>query len=75
MDIKAQIRFEYGTEKQAKIALKSLNPDNMGLINSYIYENKLFYDINGDSLNTFLATVDDLLFCEMMVEKVLEIEK
>lgn len=75
MHIKAQIRFEYETKKQTNIALKSLNPDNIGLIKSYIRENKLVYNINSDSLNSFLATVDDLLFCETMVEKVLELEK
>jgi len=75
MQIKAHITFEYGSGKQARIALKSLNPDNMGLINSNVVKNKLIYDIKGDSIKTFLATVDDLLFCEMMVEKVLEIEK
>jgi Transcription factor Pcc1 len=75
MQIKARIKFEYQTEKQAKIALKSLHPDNTRSIKSHIMGNKLIYDINGDSLNTFLATVDDLLFCEMIVEKVLEFEK
>ena len=75
MQIKAQIKFEYETEKQAKIASKSLNPDNIGFLNSHVVENKLIYDISGDSLNTFLATVDDLLFCEIMVEKVLELHK
>ncbi|MGV8143631.1 MAG: KEOPS complex subunit Pcc1 [Methanothermobacter sp.] len=75
MQIKAQIHFEYETKKQATVALKSLKPDNIGYIKSYIRENKMVYNINSDSLNSFLATVDDLLFCEMMVEKVLELEK
>ncbi|HOI71865.1 MAG TPA: KEOPS complex subunit Pcc1 [Methanobacterium sp.] len=75
MQIKARITFEYQSGKQAKIALKSLNPDNIGLIHSKIKETRLIYDINADSLNSFLATVDDLLFCEIMVEKVLELEK
>lgn len=75
MQIKARITFGYQTEKQAKIALKSLNPDNIGLIYSNTEENRLIYDINSDSLNSFMATVDDLLFCEIMVEKVLELEK
>jgi hypothetical protein len=75
MQIKARITFHYETEKQAKVALKSLNPDNIGRINSNAKENRLIYDLNSDSLNSFLATVDDLLFCEIMVEKVLELEK
>ncbi len=75
MQIKAQIKFEYETGNQAKIALKSLNPDNIGFINSHVVENKLIYDVSSNSLKTFLATVDDLLFCEIMMEKVLKIEK
>ena len=38
MQIKARITFEYQSGKQAKIALKSLNPDNIGLIHSKIKE-------------------------------------
>ncbi len=75
MQIKAQISFQYETEKQAEVARQSLNPDNMGPINSCVLGDKLVYDLGGDSLNSFLATVDDLLFCEIMVEKVLELEK
>lgn len=75
MQIKAVLKFEYETEPQAKIALKSLSPDNVGFVNSNAVENILICDMSGDSLNTFLATVDDLLFCEIMVEKVLEFEK
>lgn len=75
MQIKARLKFEYETGKQAKIALKSLNPDNVGFVNCNVVENKLICDLSGDSLNTFLSTVDDLLFCELMVEKVLEFEK
>lgn len=75
MQIKAKISFKYEAPKEAQIALKSLDPDNMGCIDSHVSGNKLVFDLNGDSLNTFLATVDDLLFCEMMVEKVLELEK
>lgn len=75
MQIKASINFEYQTPKQAKIALKSLQPDNKGFIDSYNIDNKLICNLKGDSLKTILATTDDLIFCEMMVEKVLELVK
>jgi hypothetical protein len=74
MQIKAQISFEYQTTKQAKIALNSLKPDNMDFLDSYNHENILICNLNGGSLKTILATADDILFCEMMVEKVLELE-
>lgn len=74
MQIKAQISFEYQTAKQAKNALNSLKPDNMDFLDSHSHENILICNLNGNSLKTILATADDLLFCEMMVEKVLELE-
>jgi len=72
MQIKAWISFEYTEAKQSNIALKSLEPDNMNFINSYTDGNTLICNLNGDSLRTVLSTADDLLFCEMMVEKILE---
>lgn len=73
MQIKAKICFEYQQAEEAVIASESLRVDNLEFINSYVYENKLICNSNSDSLKTFLATTDDLLFCEMMVEKVLEL--
>ncbi|MCE5213648.1 MAG: hypothetical protein LLF83_02885 [Methanobacterium sp.] len=74
MQIKAKISFEYQTAEQAVNASKSLKPDNMEFINSCILNNRLLCNIKGQSLKTILATVDDLLFCEMMVERMLELE-
>jgi hypothetical protein len=73
MQIEAKISFEYQKAEQAINASKSLKPDNMEFINSCIINNRLICNINGESLKTILATVDDLLFCEMMVEKILEL--
>ena len=68
--IKARITFKYQTENQAKIALNSLKPDNMDFIYSYIHYKCLICNLKGDNIRTILATADDLLFCEMMVEKI-----
>lgn len=73
MQIVAKISFEYQTAEHAINASKSLKPDNMEFINSCIFNKRLICNINGESLKTILATVDDLLFCEMMVEKILEL--
>ena len=74
MQIEAKISFEYQIAEQAINASKSLKPDNMEFINSCIFNNRLICNINSESLKTILATVDDLLFCEMMVEKILELD-
>ncbi len=75
MQIKARICFKYQRAEEAEIASKSLKVDNLDFINSHVIDNKLICNLNSDSLKTFLATADDLLFCEMMVEKVLELDK
>ncbi|MDI6644970.1 MAG: KEOPS complex subunit Pcc1 [Methanobacteriaceae archaeon] len=72
MNIKTKIKFVYNKEFQAKTVHKSLKPDNMGFIHSYVENNNLIYELEGKSLRTILATVDDLIFCEMMSEKVLD---
>lgn len=71
MKIKTKIKFVYNKECQAKNVYKSLNPDNMDFIHSHVEHYNLIYELEGNSLRTILATVDDLIFCEMMSEKVL----
>jgi len=75
MKVKAQISFQYQTEKQAKIAYESLKPDNIGFLDSYQYNDCLICVLNGKSVRTILSTADDLLFSEMMVEKILELQE
>ncbi|MGL6299024.1 MAG: KEOPS complex subunit Pcc1, partial [Methanobacteriaceae archaeon] len=54
---------------------ESLNIDNKGFVESEIDDlkkNTINFNINSDSLSTFLATVDDLILCEILIEDVLE---
>jgi hypothetical protein len=75
MNIKAKISFKYSKEEEAKLSLKSLKPDNLGFINSYQVNNCYICNLNSDSLRTILATIDDLLFGEMIVEKVMALKE
>ncbi len=70
MKIKLTLKFKYHSVDGAKVALKSLRPDNIGYIDSYTDDEYLICIIEGDSVGTILSTADDLIFCEMMVEKV-----
>ena len=74
MKIKAKIIFQYQKEEEARISLKSLQPDNLGFIESYVNENCVVCNLSSDSLRTILATADDLLFGEMIVEKVMDLK-
>ena len=73
MQIKVKLSFKYQNSNEAQIALRSLNPDNMGFVDSYNVDNSLVCNLNGDSFKTVIATADDLLFCQMMVEKILKL--
>ncbi|MGB9979035.1 KEOPS complex subunit Pcc1 [Methanobacterium sp.] len=75
MQIESTVIFTYETKEEAKIALGSLKPDNMGFIESYVENKSLICKLNAHSLRTTLATVDDILFCEMMAEKVIDFTK
>jgi hypothetical protein len=73
MKISAKIKFKYNSSEDAEISFKSLEPDNVGYIKSYTDDNYLICSLNGDSIGRILATADDLVFCEMMVEKISEL--
>lgn len=72
MEVESTIIFEYRTKEEANIALASINPDNMGFISSYVENNSLICKLESRSLRTTLATVDDILFCEIMAEKIID---
>ncbi len=72
MEVESTIIFEYKTKKEAEVALASLKPDNMDFISSYVEDNSLICKLESGSLRTTLATVDDILFCEMMSEKIID---
>ncbi|KZX17274.1 hypothetical protein MBCUT_03210 [Methanobrevibacter cuticularis] len=72
MKIDAKIQIEYGNSKDADISFQSLEVENKGFIKSNKEENILNYNLSAESLSTFLSTVDDLIFSEILVEKVLK---
>lgn len=73
MEIKSKITFMYRTEQEAQVALGSINPDNMDFINAHVRGNSLICDLRSRSLKSTLATIDDLLFCEMIAEKITDL--
>ena len=72
MKIEAKIQIEYKDSKDADISFQSLEIENKGFVKSVKRENILNFEVNSNSLSTFLATVDDLIFSEILVEKILE---
>lgn len=72
MKIDATITMEYKNFEDADISLKSLEIENKGYIESKKEYSILHFSLKGNSISTFLTTADNLIFSEILVEKVIE---
>ncbi len=73
MKINATIKFKYRNKDDAETAYRSLLPDNLGYIKSFVDDQYLICTISGNSIGRIISTIDDLIFCEMMVERTSEL--
>lgn len=72
MKIKGKICLNYNNETSARLVYDSLEIDNKNYVESKLKDNKIIYEISNDSLGSFLATADDLISSEIVVEKIIE---
>lgn len=72
MKIKGKICLNYNNSKSAKLVFDSLEIDNKNFVESKLKDKKIIYEINSDSLGSFLSTADDLIASEIVVEKIVE---
>lgn len=72
MNVKGEIIFTYKDEKDSKLVYDSLEVDNEDFLKSKLNSNKIEYEIVNEKLGSFLATVDDLIASEIVVEKIIE---
>lgn len=75
MKVKSKIELEFKTPEDAEIIYKTLEVDNENFLDSKIEENIIIYEINNESLTTTLSTIDDLIACEILSEKITKIKK
>ena len=75
MKVKSKIELEFKTKEDAEIIYRTLEVDNENFLDSKIENNTITYEINNDSLSTTLATIDDLIACEILSEKITTIKK
>ena len=75
MKVKSKIELKFKTEKDAEIIYRTLEVDNKNFLDSKLENNTIIYTIDNDSLTTTLATIDDLIACEILSEKITSIEK
>ncbi len=75
MQVKSKIELKFKTSKDAKIIYKTLEVDNENFLKSHLKDNTLVYETNNNSLIITLATIDDLIACEILSEKITSINK
>ncbi len=75
MKVKSKIELEFKTPEDAEIIYKTLEVDNENFLDSKIEGNIITYETDNDSLSTTLATIDDLIACEILSEKITTIKK
>ena len=75
MKVKSKIELEFKTPEDAKIIFKTLEVDNENFLNSKIESTTITYEIDNESLTTTLATIDDLIACEILSEKITSINE
>jgi len=74
--MKAELEFFYEDEKKAKKIAYLLEIDNRATpikIKTENIGNKVVTKIEHKNLPTFLATIEDVIFCETIIEKIIKI--
>ena len=75
MKVKSKIELKFKSEETAKITYKTLEVDNENFLDSKLEDDTITYEIDNESLTTTLATIDDLIACEILSEKIISIKK
>lgn len=79
--LQCEIVLEYDDAKTAKAIAKAVSPDNIEpprglLIETTCRGRRVITKLNCEkSLPTFIATIDDLLFCVSTAEKAIQVTK
>ncbi len=75
MKIESNLKIKYLKKESAEISFKTLNVDNEGFVKSQLNETIIDFEINSNSLGSFLNTTDDLIANEILVEEIIQSSK
>lgn len=64
------LRLEFGTPEEAEKIHSSVAMDNQGYLTSKAEGNAIVVEIHADSLKSLLHTLDDLLACTSVAERI-----
>ena len=71
MKISGEIVFTYNDEENARLVFDTLEVDNENYLESNLNGKSINYNVTNDKLGSFLATVDDLIASEIVVENII----
>lgn len=71
MKVTGKTIFTYNNNENAKLTYESLEVDNENFLKSKLNKNKIVYEKSSDKLGSFIATLDDLIASEIVVEKII----
>ena len=72
MKTSCKIEISVNSKKDAEKLLESVKVDDYSFVKSKTNENTLIAEINSDSIESLLHTVDDYLSCVSVAEKILD---
>ena len=71
MTIRLELKITYADERTANAVFLTLEPDNIGHIDSKVVKNELLFSIISDNAGTLRNSADDLLACVKIAEEAL----
>ena len=71
MKINGQLTLKYKTDESASLIYNSLEVDNENYVKGDLNNDTIKYEVNSESLGSFLATVDDLIASEIVSENII----
>lgn len=71
MKINGLLTLKYKTDESASLIYNSLEVDNENYLKGDLNNDTIHYEINSESLGSFLATIDDLIASEIVSEKII----
>ena len=69
--VRCSLRLEFSSEAEARKILDAVELDNQGYVDTKVDGSSILADINANSLNSLLHTLDDFLSCTSVAEKVI----
>ena len=71
MRIHGLLTLKYKTNQSASLIYNSLDVDNENYVKGKLNKDIINYEIDSESLGSFLATIDDLIASEIVSEKII----